>query len=72
MRQAHHGGINLRHESEPTVDQNLRTFLKQTAGVAAATLMMVAMVAFISIPFSLGRHPGDAHVQPIAMDQRPI
>ncbi len=37
----------------------LRLFIRQFTGVVLATLVPVALVAFLSIPYSLGGHPGD-------------
>jgi len=39
----------------------LRAFICQFVGVVAAALLPVALVAFLSIPFALGGHPGEAH-----------
>jgi len=38
----------------------LRTFIRQFVGVVVATLLVVAVVAFLTIPINLGGHPGDA------------
>jgi len=38
----------------------LRAFICQFVGVVAAALLPVALVAFLSIPFALGGHPGEA------------
>ncbi len=35
-------------------------FARQMLGVVVGTLLLVASVAFVSIPTSLGCHPGDA------------
>ena len=37
----------------------LNHFIRQFLVIVAATLMSVFFVAFLSIPFSLGAHPGD-------------
>lgn len=37
----------------------LRTFLSHFLGVVGATLAFVILVSFISIPTSLGGHPGE-------------
>jgi hypothetical protein len=42
------------------MDTSLRLFISQYLGVVLATLMPVVLIAFLSIPFSLGGHPGDA------------
>jgi hypothetical protein len=39
---------------------SLRLFINQYLGVVIATLMPVMLIAFLSIPFSLGGHPGEA------------
>lgn len=44
------------------MNSSLRWFLSQYLGVVAATLAPVILVAFLSIPFSLGGHPGDARL----------
>lgn len=41
------------------MDSSLRLFISQYLGVVAATLAPVILMAFLSIPFSLGGHPGD-------------
>jgi len=38
----------------------LRQFIRQWLFVALAALVPVVLVAFLSIPYSLGGHPGDA------------
>ena len=38
----------------------LRQFIRQLICVALAALVPVVLVAFLSIPYSLGGHPGDA------------
>jgi hypothetical protein len=42
------------------MDGVLRDFVKQFAGVAATAFLAVVLVAFVSIPASLGRQPGHA------------
>lgn len=37
----------------------LRQFIRQCLCVALAALAPVVLVAFLSIPYSLGGHPGD-------------
>ena len=37
----------------------LRQFIRQFLGVLLASLVPVVLVAFLSIPYSLGGHPGD-------------
>jgi len=36
------------------------TFVRQLTGAVVAALIPVVLVAFLSIPFNLGRHPGEA------------
>jgi hypothetical protein len=38
----------------------LSTFLKTFAGVVLMTLAPVILIAFVSMPISLGHHPGEA------------
>lgn len=46
----------------------LREFLSQFLGVAGATLAFVILVSFISIPMSLGGHPGEMRSQSERVD----
>ncbi|WIT13211.1 hypothetical protein PFX98_06265 [Paucibacter sediminis] len=39
---------------------DLSQFLRQLAGVITMSLVPVVLVAFISLPLNMGRHPGDA------------
>lgn len=39
---------------------DLRYFLVRLAGVVAISLVPVIVTAFLSLPLSLGRHPGEA------------
>jgi hypothetical protein len=41
------------------MDTSLRLFIQQFTGVVLATLVPVILVAFMSIPFILGGHPGE-------------
>jgi len=41
------------------MDASLRTVISEFVGVVAAALLPVIVVAFLSIPFSLGGHPGE-------------
>jgi hypothetical protein len=41
------------------MDSSLRLFVRQFAWVVAATLLPVALLAFLSIPYNLGGHPGE-------------
>lgn len=36
------------------------SFVRQFAGAVVAALIPVFLVAFVSIPFNLGGHPGEA------------
>lgn len=38
---------------------DFREFLYRFAGTVAMTLLPVVLVAFVSMPLSLNRHPGD-------------
>lgn len=38
---------------------DLRAFLTRFAGTVAMALVPVVFIAFASMPFSLGRHPGE-------------
>jgi hypothetical protein len=44
-------------------------FFRQYLGVVFASGMLVVLVAFISIPVSLGGHPGEALVSATAQDR---
>lgn len=41
------------------MDSSLRVFVRQVIGAVAAALVPVVLVAFWSIPYSLGGHPGE-------------
>lgn len=41
------------------MDASLRLFISQFVGFVAAALIPVIVVAFLSIPFTLGGHPGE-------------
>jgi hypothetical protein len=43
-----------------TMDPSLAAFVRQFTGVVAAALAPVILVAFMCIPYTLGRHPGEA------------
>jgi hypothetical protein len=51
---------SIQFNKEVSMNTSLRLFISQYLGVVIATLMPVILVAFLSIPFSLGGHPGDA------------
>ena len=46
-------------ELEPDVNQDLKSFLWQWLRVALMTLAPVVFVAFASMPYALGGHPGE-------------
>jgi hypothetical protein len=52
------------------MDPSLAAFVRQFTGVVAAALAPVILAAFVSIPYTLGRHPGDAVVDPAQAAQR--
>lgn len=41
------------------MNTDLREFLARLAGTVAITLVPVVLIAFLSMPLSLGRHPGE-------------
>jgi hypothetical protein len=41
------------------MDSSLRLFVRQFAWTVAAALVPVVLIAFLSIPYSLGGHPGE-------------
>lgn len=41
------------------MNAELQDFLARFAGTVAMTLVPVVLVAFLSMPLSLGRHPGE-------------
>lgn len=41
------------------MDTSLRSFIGQFVGVVAAALVPVILLVFLSIPYSLGGHPGE-------------
>jgi hypothetical protein len=45
------------------------SFLRQFTGVVAATLVPVVLTTFISVPLSLGGHPGEARASGDAVAQ---
>jgi hypothetical protein len=45
---------------------DLHEFLARLAGTIAMTLVPVVLIAFVSIPLSLHRHPGDRPLDPNA------
>ena len=41
------------------MNSSLRSFVSQFAGAVAAALVPVIIIAFMSMPMSLGGHPGE-------------
>ena len=41
------------------MNADLRDFLARLAGTIAMTLVPVVLIAFLSMPLSLGHHPGE-------------
>jgi hypothetical protein len=46
---------------------DLHRFLSQLLGVVAMTLLPVVLTAFVSMPLSLNRHPGEPVQQPLSL-----
>lgn len=46
----------------------LRLFLRQYLGIVGAALLPVFFTAFVSIPLSLGGHPGEPRVASAMVD----
>jgi hypothetical protein len=44
------------------MNSDLRQFITKFLLIVAATLMSVSFVAFLSIPYNLGGHPGEEQV----------
>jgi hypothetical protein len=42
------------------MDHNLLAFVRQFAGVVAAAFALVVLVSFLSMPYTLAGHPGEA------------
>lgn len=42
------------------MDSSLRSFIQQYVGAVLAALVPVVLVTFLSIPYTLGGHPGEA------------
>lgn len=51
------------------MDSSLRLFLCQFVGVVLAALVPVVLVTFLSIPYILGGHPGEAPAVVVANTQ---
>lgn len=43
------------------MDSSLRLFIRQYIGVVLATLVPIILIAFMSIPVTLGGHPADLY-----------
>ena len=41
------------------MDNDLRTFIARWLGTVAMVLVPVVLTAFVTMPLSLGRHPGE-------------
>ncbi|MDO9314075.1 MAG: hypothetical protein Q7T97_05985 [Burkholderiaceae bacterium] len=44
---------------------SLKNFMRQFTAVVLMSLVPVALVAFLSIPFTLGHHPGESQAQAV-------
>jgi hypothetical protein len=42
------------------MDSSLQVFVRQFLWTVAAALVPVVLIAFLSIPYTLGGHPGEA------------
>jgi hypothetical protein len=51
------------------MNANLKDFIKSYMGVVLMTLLPIALTAFLSIPYSLGGHPGDVRSTSTDVDQ---
>jgi hypothetical protein len=51
--------MTLLHQPENTMLPKTQTFLPNLLAVVVGSLLFVMSVAFVSIPLSLGGHPGD-------------
>ena len=51
---------SLIHPQDNTMDHNLLAFIRQFVGVVAAAFAPVVLVSFLSIPYTLAGHPGEA------------
>ena len=47
----------------------LRPFMRQFTGVVLASLVPVILTAFLSIPLSLGAHPGETRAPSPGLDR---
>jgi hypothetical protein len=53
--------LDRAQDQEPVMNTDLRNFVRPLAQVIAATLFAVFTVAFVTVPYTLGTHPGDPH-----------
>ncbi len=44
---------------------DLKAFIFQWLRIALMTLMPVAFTAFVTMPYTMGGHPGEVRVQPM-------
>lgn len=58
-RLPHHSFTRSTQRKARTMHPQLTHFLKHLAGVVCATLVFVLALSFLSIPYTLGGHPGD-------------
>jgi hypothetical protein len=58
---------HLHYNKRPFMHPALVLLIKQVAGVSIAALAVVVFVAFVSIPYTLNGHPGEARATDTAM-----
>ena len=51
------------------MDSSLRFFIEQYVGVVVVSLLPVLLIAFMTIPVSLGGHTGDLAVNHVSFSQ---
>lgn len=51
------------------MNPHIKSFIANVLMAVLPTLLLVATTAFVSIPYSLGHHPGDVPAQGIATAQ---
>jgi len=56
---SHDVGIDPPVDRSLTLHTSFNVFVRQFIGTVAASLLPVVLVAFCSIPFNLGGHPGE-------------
>jgi len=56
-------------KGKPAMHPTLRLFLREYLGIVFAALVPVVMTAFLSIPVSLGGHPGEPRIAAALTDQ---